>query len=74
MLLQEIMAKHGKNFNESNDQLKAERRNLLDELTDQRRMLDILRKERIDLESEVHRLRLSKEQTERKLKWFYNYS
>lgn len=48
------------------EELQSQRRHLQSELTEQRHMVDILKKERIDLESEVRKLRLTKEQTERR--------
>ena len=47
--------------------LRAERKRLQDDLQEERRFLDALRKERADLEGEVRRLRLAREQCERKL-------
>ena len=49
------------------DDLKAEWRRLQQDLKQERGTIDNLKKERVDLESEVHRLRLAKESHERKV-------
>lgn len=69
--LQETFAKHASSAAKDPqlEDLQSQRRHLQSELTEQRHMVDILKKERLDLESEVRKLRLTKEQTERRIRY-----
>ena len=49
------------------DRLQGERRRLQDEVKHERNILDNLKKERIDLESDVRKIRISKDTMEKKM-------
>ena len=49
------------------DRLQGERRRLQDEVRHERNILDNLKKERIDLESDVRKVRISKDTMEKKM-------